>query len=152
MPLPIAIALVTIFGTLAGTALGIIGSWLVQKRQLDYADATRFHERRLTAYLQFLTANNVFRDSDFTGKRRVDMEPFDQALELVRLIGSDSVLEAAEDVQLTLYEAGSGASSDRGGLIDKYSGAFLTLRGLMRKEIGISKQEPFRYGDLSLHQ
>ena len=96
------VALAGIAGTLLGTGLGAWVTWKVQQRQLEHADKTRFHERRLDIYATYTGAVNRmwsrFRSKTRWGWEAADYEVVSRNFELLRLVGTPTVKGAMAPV------------------------------------------------------
>ncbi|HYL20983.1 MAG TPA: hypothetical protein VEU74_04415, partial [Gemmatimonadales bacterium] len=91
-----------VVGTLLGATVGLLGSWWIQKRQLEHEDETRFHDRRLAVYAEF---NDACGKLVSAKQVNADIATVNQHLsrvliawENLRLIASGPVVAAARPI------------------------------------------------------
>ena len=160
LPVQIALTILAIVGTLAGT---VLGSWL-QSRQLKdqraHEDRTRFHNVRLEAYTTFLAVLRRFTvliyrwrhrsAAPLTSDERVFISGLQDELwvtvERVALLASTNVSKTAEqmysDVNLLVHQVmEKSADRERLDALNEYFGMFFqkrdALRVAMRADLGV---------------
>jgi hypothetical protein len=128
---------VGIGGAVLGAVVGIVGTLLTQRQQLKHQDRTRFHDRRLAAYADFLSALSdamVARRQARSVQEHVDR--CDRAVEIVNLVATGPVLAVAEQA----YERISGlldGSADLDTAFTACDEAMSATRDAMRREMGV---------------
>jgi len=129
-----------IIGTLLGAGLGAFVTWKIQKRQLEHEDRTRFHERRLEVYAEFNEAASEVLAAKQTGNNWVaGLARMNKNFETLKLIASQSVIDAAIPVQGLVTDVVNDRIADIPGVMPKYYGDSNALTDAMREELGADK-------------
>jgi hypothetical protein len=132
-------ALAGVIGALMGAGLGSYATYKVQERLLRHTDATRFHDRRLTIYSDFMaTANQLMAEWQVGQLSSVDLHHANMvAFEQLRLVGGESVTKAAVEVSAHLHQALHGDQQQaRQATVLPFSVAMAHLVRAMRSELG----------------
>ena len=132
------IAIAGIVGTLLGVAIGSIMSWWIHRKSIQHADKTRFHERKLETFAQFLSTGNLLISSyAVTGKVNADGQMLlSQQLYTITLMASQPVFEAATKTCSILVEVAKGEHADKNEQQKRFSEAMETTISRMRTELG----------------
>jgi hypothetical protein len=138
MSSPDIVAIAGIAGTLLGVAIGSIMSWWINKKSIEHADKTRFHERKLETFAQFVSTGNLLISSfAVTGKVNAqDQLLLSQQMTAITLMASQPVGEAAAKACSILLEAVKGEDADRNEQQRRFNQAMETTVLRMRTELG----------------
>ena len=134
------VAIAGIAGTLLGTALGAWTTWLVQRRQLQHEDLTRFHDRRLHVYAEFNDAcNKVIAAVGSTRPLPIpDIARVISSYEMLRLVASKPVATAAAPVHAAIGAVAAMQVTNPAALTAQFNADLAVLCNAMRTEIGVA--------------
>ena len=132
------IAIAGIMGTLLGVVIGSIMSWRIHKKSVQHADKTRFHDRKLQIFTEFISTGNLLISSyAVTGKVNTeDQLLLSQRLSTITLMASQPVSEAAARTCSILIEAVNGEQVDRNEQQRQFNEAMATTILRMKTELG----------------
>ena len=131
-------ALVGILGTLSGAALGAFVTWKIQKYQLEHADRTRFHDRRLTIYAAFNDACQQVVAAAIGGLPSAEpTAKLVTAYKMFRLMASRLVAQKAGAVHGSVCDICNAASPPTPAALAKYHSEMVALVNAIRAEIGV---------------
>jgi len=132
------VAVAGIVGTLLGTIIGAIITWQIQRWQFEHEDETRFHDRRLTVYAEFNDACDKVSSTVLSGGVPAPhMATAVRAYEMLRLVASRPVRDAAGPVQTAAFALIKAPVGNRNPQMAAYNTAMATLVNVMRAELGV---------------
>jgi hypothetical protein len=130
--------IVGIGGTLLGAIVGVVGTLLSQRQQLAHQDRTRFHERRLETYSEFLAACDEVVRADRHMRVGDGETRAGHTFQTIKLIGTTTVVRAATDVFDRTFEVVYAPSdAERIPKYSKYAEAVISMTQAVRHEIGV---------------
>lgn len=124
---------ITSFATLIGAALGVTGTYLVQRSTWQWQYSSRWDEDRRIAYSKILTVCNKWHDAMYTHQMEIIAALSDEFLSLtgeVSLLAGDKTRAAARELGDHLWAVRWGQSPFKEG--DQESDEYMKLRDAFR--------------------
>ena len=131
-----------VLGTLGGVCIGAFVTWKIQERQIAHENETRFHERRLDIYAEYLeTSSRAIAEFKLAGAMSDNnFSRCANSLQRVRLVASQPVFKVVDECRSMLAEVATAQIKDpknREALSQSFNKKTAQLVKLMRKEINV---------------
>ena len=132
------IAVAGILGTLGGLIVGAFTTYKIQEWQSRHADATKFQDLRMKAYIQFIDFTNGVRNQRRAGGLNSTgiLVKFSACSDQIQLIGTDAVVAEVMAVHNLIFDV---KSKEDANAEEKLDAATARFRVAARAELRVDK-------------